>query len=353
MTLSQSQPLPIGRSTLWLALALSACRLGMPDPGTLRDSPSDLGAVDAKIDRAVTDASSDGLSSDARAEDVGITYWDGSTGSGASLKAVWGSREDAVWAVGNGGTVLFWDGAWSEVSAPTTSDIHAVHGTAEGQAWAVGEAGTILHLPGHEQSWQLVTSPVTANLNGVWAVSSSDVWAVGDAGTVVHFAGSTWAPSNQSSEDLLAIWGAAEDDIWVSGNNGLLMHWGGSTAGWKVSTAVTTRSLRGVWGRGSPAKVWAAGPGGTITRYETSWSKTELSSAITFEAIGGVPTVTTQDKVWAAGQQGGDGVIYELVAGNWTLKHTVVSRGLRGVWALPSGHGWVVGLGGTAEHLAP
>jgi len=51
--------------------------------------------------------------------------------------------------------------------------------------WAVGEAGVILHFDG--SGWSQSVSPTTHALRSAWGSSSGDVWTVGDSGTVLHF----------------------------------------------------------------------------------------------------------------------------------------------------------------------
>jgi len=60
---------------------------------------------------------------------------------------VWGSAANDVWAVGNAGTVLHWDGTvWAPVTVSTTKDLHGIWGSGPNDIWAVGDQ-TILHLP--------------------------------------------------------------------------------------------------------------------------------------------------------------------------------------------------------------
>src|SRR5438445_422536 len=89
-----------------------------------------------------------------------------------NLSAVWGSAgavgclgsaSTAVWAVGEGGAILHWDGtAWSSVSSGTTSDVFAVWGSASTDVWTVGYGGTILHWDG--TAWSSVSSGTTNHL---------------------------------------------------------------------------------------------------------------------------------------------------------------------------------------------
>jgi hypothetical protein len=62
------------------------------------------------------------------------------------LRAVWGSGGNDVWAVGDGGTLLHYDGdVWDPQSSPTVNDLYGLWGRAADDVFAVGDYGTILH----------------------------------------------------------------------------------------------------------------------------------------------------------------------------------------------------------------
>ena len=58
-----------------------------------------------------------------------------------------------------------------------------VWGRSATDIWAVGEAGTIVHWDG--TSWVEAQSPTTRRLNQIWGAGARDIWAVGDVGTVL------------------------------------------------------------------------------------------------------------------------------------------------------------------------
>jgi hypothetical protein len=67
-------------------------------------------------------------------------YW-GGIGLG-----VWGRKSNDVWAVGQNGTILHWDGtSWKSVVSGTIYDLDGIWGSATNDAWAVGTGETILH----------------------------------------------------------------------------------------------------------------------------------------------------------------------------------------------------------------
>ena len=111
--------------------------------------------------------------------------------TGASLYGVWGSGPADVFAVGDGGTVLHYDGqSWESMASPTGDSLRGVWGSGPADVFAVGVGGTVLHYDG--QSWESMASPTGASLNGVWGSGPADVLAVGVGGTVLHYDGQSW-----------------------------------------------------------------------------------------------------------------------------------------------------------------
>src|SRR5438309_12107938 len=80
--------------------------------------------------------------------------WSNPLPQGNPLWSVWGSASTDVWAVGEGGTILHWDGStWSGVSSATRNILYGGWGTASADVWAVGAGGTILRWDG--RSWSV------------------------------------------------------------------------------------------------------------------------------------------------------------------------------------------------------
>jgi hypothetical protein len=70
--------------------------------------------------------------------------WNPQSVSTMYLSGVWGTAEDDVYAVGDAGTIMHFDGVtWMPMTAPTQSALEAVGGTAT-NVFAIGAAGTIL-----------------------------------------------------------------------------------------------------------------------------------------------------------------------------------------------------------------
>ena len=71
--------------------------------------------------------------------------WRNPLPQGNTLRGLWVSGASDVWAVGQAGTILHWDGsAWTSVPSGTTNGLLGVWGSGASDVWAVGERGAIL-----------------------------------------------------------------------------------------------------------------------------------------------------------------------------------------------------------------
>jgi hypothetical protein len=108
------------------------------------------------------------------------------SGETNSLEGVWGSSGSDVFAVGDNGTILHYDGStWSPMASGTTNNLFGVWGSSETNVFAVGSNGTILHYNG--STWSSMKSGTTNRLEGVWGSSGTDVFAVGEYGSILHY----------------------------------------------------------------------------------------------------------------------------------------------------------------------
>lgn len=175
--------------------------------------------------------------------------WQNPLTRGNSLTAVWGSAANDVWAVGEAGVIVHWDGSrWTLVPSGATNSLHGVWGSAADDVWAVGEAG-LLHWDGATWSTYAVEPP--GSLNGIWGSGANDVWVVGDGGRILHWQGSSWEPVPSGTlGGLSAVGGTGPDDVWAVGDE--LLRWDGSA--WSAAPSGAPPPLEGPW-----ISVWAGG----------------------------------------------------------------------------------------------
>ena len=146
------------------------------------------------------------------------------SGTTANLRGVWGDAPSEIYAVGNSGTIVKFNGeSWSDEESGTDMDLYAIWGSSGTDVYAVGEQGTILFYDG--ESWTEVESGTNVDLNGVWGSSENDVYAVGGQGTIIHYDGESWSGmASGTVVDLYGIWGSSDTDIYVVGGEGTILH---------------------------------------------------------------------------------------------------------------------------------
>lgn len=144
---------------------------------------------------------------------------------GAALHGVFAKAADDVWAIGNVGTAIHYDGqSWTsnngglKVEGKAMPYLWGIAGTAPDRIWATADSAIYLF---DGQSWNR-QSAGTKKL--VCAETTGDnVWAVGSGGTLVALDGSSWkAQDTGTTADLFAIASTGET-LWISGADGTLM----------------------------------------------------------------------------------------------------------------------------------
>jgi hypothetical protein len=116
-----------------------------------------------------------------------------------NYNGVWGTGND-VWAVGDA-TILHCKSPTSCVNESTggSGSLYTAWGTSASNIFAVGDNGRIVRYNG--TSWTPMQSPTNRTLVRVTGSGPSDVWAVGDS-VLVHFDGTTWSDVSTANSDL-------------------------------------------------------------------------------------------------------------------------------------------------------
>jgi len=254
------------------------------------------------------------------------------------LNGVWGSSGSDIFAVGNDGNILHYNGtSWSPMTSGTTDSLHGIWGSSGSDIFAVGGNGNILHYNG--TSWSPMTSGTTNWPHGVWGSSGSDVFAVQDGGNIVHYNGTSWSPMTSGTTNMLyGVWGSSGSDVFAVGQAGNILHYNG--ASWSPMTSGTTNFLYGVWGS-SGSDVFAVGDGGDILHYNgTSWSP--MTSGTTNRLLG--VWGSSGSDVFAVGQAGN---ILHYNGASWSPMTSGTTNWLYGVWGSSGSDVFAVGAGGT------
>ena len=86
-----------------------------------------------------------------------MVHWDGKKWNlidsdfPVTLRGLYGLASDDMWAVGNEGVILHYDGeTWTPWSSGSVATFYEIHGDGEGHVVIVGDIGTVMTLQSEE-----------------------------------------------------------------------------------------------------------------------------------------------------------------------------------------------------------
>ncbi len=267
------------------------------------------------------------------------------------LSGVWGFSGDDVFAVGEDGTILHYDGTeWSSMSSGTTSNLEAVWGTAGNNIYAVGEEGTILHYDG--SAWSPMEGAKGDLFLAVWGTGRSDVYAAGlgvgtgsGVGVIYRYDGKTWTEVKTVGFGCVDIWGTARDGIFVATSTRPVFHFDGAewSSEYVPQIAPARRSPAGIWGF-SGTDLFVVGAGGGIYHFDgEKWSKMTSGTKLFLDEVWG----SASDDVFAVGKAG---TMLHYDGESWSAMESGTDVWLKDVWGTASDDVFVVGEDGTILH---
>lgn len=273
-----------------------------------------------------------------------------------NLNAVWGSSSTSIVAVGDGGTILRWDGmSWRRIASGVTANLRGVSGPPLSVlVFAVGDGGTILGSQNGGAQWVAGTSTTTANLRGVALGTISDGYAVGDnlatGQPFLHWDGTNWTKVNASNLDV--AWNAISfggGRYIVGGNGGKHVRIAGPFLNASPAPS-TTQNFNGAWIFDTDNQ-FLVGDAGTVMRYtasSTTWSTVAAPGGATTNLRAVYGTSATNMYVVGDG-----GTLWKYGGSTLSVVATGVTQNLNGVWALSDGNIYAVGQGGLILHYRP
>ncbi|MFN8581731.1 MAG: hypothetical protein U0163_12235 [Gemmatimonadaceae bacterium] len=184
---------------------------------------------------------------------------------------LWGAAPNDLWATGQNGTIVHYDGtSWTSVPSPTNLPLFGPGGSGPTDIWSVGiNGGLVSHYDG--ATWQRQPAPTARNLFAIWGRSANDIFAVGNTGDVIRYDGSSWRPlvSSGSGENWRAALGrqpGRRGGGRVDGNCRARL------SGNHRNVEIGAPTLTAVWGPGDGTQ-YAVGAGGAIfQRAQGRWS---------------------------------------------------------------------------------
>jgi hypothetical protein len=295
------------------------------------------------------------------------------SGTTLDLYDIWGTSKTDVWAVGDKGVIVHYDGhEWTSYESGTDLCLRSVYGFGKDDVWIVGgesrnssnddvlaedERGIILHFDG--QSWSEVTNDEIGPLKAIWGLSSNEIYVGGrdlgkeGQGLLMHYNGDVWERLDLQDSKFYScrdLWGSDDGRIWMATGKEVL-HFDNS--GWTVLLPESFGQTTTVWGT-SKDDVWVGhclgeishGDSETMTNFlALDWE--EDTGAFNFYGLWGTGT----SDIFAVGGFGENvraSVVYHFDGTKWTEQNVrEMSELLYGVWGVSSTEVWAVGEGGV------
>lgn len=261
------------------------------------------------------------------------------------LRGVYAADPGHVWAVGDNGIILFFNGTgWSRQPSGTNVSLNSVSGADAGHVWAVGQGRSILFFNG--SAWNAQQPPPgnpSGSLIDVDALDASHVWAVGINGEILFCSGSSWSAQNSgSAESLRGVSAADAGHVWAVGFKGTILFYNGSS--WAANPQSGTAEIFDLNAVNAldASHAWLVGSMGTIDFY--NGGKWVRQSNISDEYdLYGIDAIDA-GHAWAVGHRG---AVMFFDGSSWKVQDFGTSWTLAGIDALDSSHIWAVGQNGT------
>lgn len=257
----------------------------------------------------------------------------------AYIGGYFGDLGGGSWAVTSSGKIYFKNNNvnWVEQTTPITTPLNGIYGFREDDVWAVGDAGVILHFDGN--TWVKVTSPVTNNLNSVYFDEKNIGWIVGDSGKILKYDNSTWqSVASPTTVNLNKIaYGA------IAGDSGNIFKYNGTS--WVLAGKIDNFNLNAISGRRQFGWNLIVGDNGQVI-------KNNYGTPVKATIAGGVTTNLTGTAINPNGNDirvVGDGGLIWKVASDGSVKSTITSgtaNNLKSIAFETVRQWWTGGVGG-------
>jgi hypothetical protein len=276
-----------------------------------------------------------------------------------ALYAAWGDAADDVWAVGDNGVVVHFNGvSWSVESPPTSSNapLYSVSGTGPNDVWVNDTFANVWHFEG--AGWTQVNALVPPSVidltlfdgapGSLW-VSAFTSGGYGSSFVLYPATSTTLGNVIPGTATLLdgqyspGLWAFSADDVWGGGQS--ISHWTGAALS-TVSTAVVS-----LWGA-SPQSIFAGTGSADVAIYDgASWTPSNTGTAGGTAGVWGTSSsrvyVATNDiDIYYGDPPPGEVRSYDGVG--WANEPIPAGTpALFAIYAAPTGEVYAFGAGGT------
>jgi hypothetical protein len=292
------------------------------------------------------------------ASSIALKWETQESGTTEGLGGVFALDTTHVWAVGGGGTILFYDGSsWKKQESGVTVELNDVFALDPTHVWAVGKGRTVLFFDG--SAWKpldLGIPPRDPNgppnqpdyFDSVFALDASHVWVGGGIiitqDTRIYFYdGAGWAEQETPGAGIKGLWASSPSSAWAVGNLDTLLHYDGSSWQEETNAAVPEGKPAPYYNRvtGSGSNdLWVTAGYDIYQRKGSTWERTTVTKKSLLEGISAADT----DAVRAVGA---NGIIVSFDGKEWGSEDAGTGIRLIGVTCPDATHAWAVGEKGT------
>lgn len=235
---------------------------------------------------------------------------------------------------------------------PVTSNLVSILGRSNNDIWAVGEGGATVHFDGTK--WTAVASGKNCVLRALWQ-SNTQLWAVGSAGCVLvrPLDDTTVSWTDKSlviGTDLFAVAGTADESmVWIGG--GSLLGTTNRGASWR-SASPSVPGVTGIVSMSKPPFRVLSSNGyfhdydldsDTWTRHANGYAGTPVG--LVSRSSSELWSITTSGLLSASGSV--------LMPSNCSIDEVLSGRTLRSLWSASGQLVWVVGSNGLLVSCLP
>ena len=244
-----------------------------------------------------------------------------------ALRCVWARSTDDVYAGGEDGTVLHYDGdTWRRLQLSETEDVEAIWGN--DSTVYLGIARRVVTL---DPSFSGVTQVGTAGsrINAIDGITDGAIYAGTNNGGVVSFGNQPWTTTVQGTQ-IFAV-AAGSSGFLSVGARGVIAR--GSPANWRLlSQSVLRDNIYAIWSRTSGA-LFTAGDGGKVLRYDAEGWR-ELPR-VTGHQLRGLWVDNASGEIFVVSVQG---VVHRFTGGRWLAEQMNGSNApLHDIWGNGTG----------------
>lgn len=230
---------------------------------------------------------------------------------------------------------------WLWGNSPTANTLHASYRSAANDIWAVGDLGNIIHYDG--SAWELLPNDSQENLYGIAMIDPTQGYVVGDNGFVAAYANDTLTTMRSpSASNLRSIAFVDTSEGWIVGEESTILHVAGGNIDQEMCPVQANLNCVGATGASGKTEVWAMGDDGIILRRADGiWtqfvSPTDQDINCMHLDAAGIG--------WAGAD---NGIVLRFKDGVWGTMNSPVEEDITAVWGLGINRAWIGDrIGGT------